>query len=121
MKERIQKVLGNAGIASRRNIEDMVREGRVAVNGKVMKRLPVLIDPEDDRIEIDGERVRLPGARGSRSSFGRYSNAMSRPIATPHQELPLPGQEPFGALLSTVGSPPRRNTSMPVPASTSRI
>ena len=68
MKERIQKVLGNAGIASRRNIEDMVREGRVAVNGKVMKRLPVLIDPEDDRIEIDGERVRLPGARGSRGA-----------------------------------------------------
>ena len=66
MKERIQKVLGNAGVASRRNIEEMVLEGRVAVNGKVMKRLPVLVDPEEDRIEIDGERIRLPGSRGSR-------------------------------------------------------
>ena len=64
MKERIQKVLGNAGVASRRHIEEMVREGRIAVNGKVMKRLPVLVDPEEDRIEVDGERVRLGGARG---------------------------------------------------------
>ena len=64
MKERIQKVLGNAGVASRRNIEEMVREGRVAVNGKVMKRLPVLVDPDEDRIEIDGDRVRLGSGTG---------------------------------------------------------
>jgi 23S rRNA pseudouridine2605 synthase len=62
VKERIQKVLGNAGVASRRSIEEMVREGRVAVNGKVMKRLPVLVDPDEDRIEIDGDRVRLGNA-----------------------------------------------------------
>jgi 23S rRNA pseudouridine2605 synthase len=66
VKERIQKVLGNAGVASRRNIEEMVREGRVAVNGKVMKRLPVLVDPEDDRIEIDGDRVRLGSGGGGK-------------------------------------------------------
>ena len=70
MKERIQKVLGNAGVASRRNIEDMVREGRVVVNGKVMKRLPVLVDPQEDRIEIDGERIKIAGARGSRGGGG---------------------------------------------------
>ena len=62
MKERIQKVLGNAGVASRRNVEEMVREGRIAVNGNVVKRLPVLVDPEEDRIEVDGERVRIGGA-----------------------------------------------------------
>jgi 23S rRNA pseudouridine2605 synthase len=64
VKERIQKVLGNAGIASRRSIEEMVREGRIAVNGKVRKNLPVLVDAEEDRIEVDGERVRLGGATG---------------------------------------------------------
>lgn len=57
MKERIQKVLGNAGVASRRSIEEMVRDGRIAVNGRIVKRLPVLVDPDQDRIEVDGERV----------------------------------------------------------------
>jgi 23S rRNA pseudouridine2605 synthase len=66
VKERIQKVLANAGVASRRNIEDMVREGRVAVNGKVRKNLPVLIDPDEDRVEIDGDRVRLGAAAGGK-------------------------------------------------------
>ena len=75
MKERIQKVLGNAGVASRRNIEDMVREGRIAVNGKVMKRLPVLIDPAEDRIEIDGERIRLPGRGGGAGGGGKKAAA----------------------------------------------
>ena len=64
MKERIQKILGNAGVASRRNIEEMVRDGRISVNGKTVKRLPVLVDPDEDRIEVDGERVRLGGATG---------------------------------------------------------
>ena len=64
MKERIQKVLGNAGVASRRNVEELVREGRIAVNGKVVKRLPVLVDSDEDRIEVDGERVRIGGPGG---------------------------------------------------------
>lgn len=59
MKERIQKVLGNAGVASRRNIEAMVLEGRVAVNGKIVRQLPILIDPNSDTVEVDGERLKL--------------------------------------------------------------
>jgi 23S rRNA pseudouridine2605 synthase len=61
MKERIQKVLANAGVASRRNIEALVLEGRVAINGRVATQLPILVDPETDRIEVDGERVKLRG------------------------------------------------------------
>ena len=38
MKERIQKVLANAGVASRRNVEEMILQGRVAVNGRVHDR-----------------------------------------------------------------------------------
>ena len=65
MKERIQKVLSGAGIASRRNIEEMVRQGRVAVNGKIMIELPILIDPAKDKVTIDDELVRAQG-RGIR-------------------------------------------------------
>src|SRR5580765_981177 len=63
MKERIQKVLGNAGIASRRNIEVMVRDGRIAVNGDVIRTLPILVDVGKDKIEVDGESIRFKTQR----------------------------------------------------------
>lgn len=55
MKERIQKILANAGVASRRGVEEMVQQGRVAVNGKIATELPILVNPERDRVEVDGE------------------------------------------------------------------
>src|SRR5687768_17862171 len=44
----------------------MVRQGRVTVNGKVLTDLPVLIDPEKDRVTVDGENVRLGRRRGKK-------------------------------------------------------
>jgi 23S rRNA pseudouridine2605 synthase len=69
VKERIQKLLANAGVASRRNVEEMVLQGRVTVNGKVASELPILIDPEKDRVTVDGENVRL-GRRGGKAGGG---------------------------------------------------
>ena len=56
--ERLQKVLAAAGLASRRECEEMILEGRVTVNGKESSTLPVLVDPESDRIAVDGETIR---------------------------------------------------------------
>jgi 23S rRNA pseudouridine2605 synthase len=79
VKQRIQKVLGNAGVASRRNIEELVREGRVTVNGKIVKNLPVLIDPDEDHVTVDGERVRLGRGKGPGTREQRLYLLMNKP------------------------------------------
>jgi 23S rRNA pseudouridine2605 synthase len=71
VKERIQKILANAGVASRRNVEEMVRQGRVSVNGRVVRDLPVLIDSDKDEVTVDDERVRLGRGRGKSASGAR--------------------------------------------------
>jgi 23S rRNA pseudouridine2605 synthase len=55
--ERIQKILAKAGIASRREAERMVAEGRVMVNGKVIETLGFKADPSKDHIKVDGKRL----------------------------------------------------------------
>lgn len=69
MKERIQKVLANAGVDSRRAIEEMVLMGRVSVNGEIRKELPILVNPEKDEIEVDGEPVRLKIERATKRVY----------------------------------------------------
>ena len=75
MKERIQKVLANAGVDSRRNIEQMVLDGRISVNGRILHKLPVLVDPETDQVEVDGERIRLR----DRAAGKRYYVVLNKP------------------------------------------
>jgi len=72
MKERIQKVLANAGVASRRTIEEMIRQGRIAVNGTVMTELPVLINPAKDKVSVDDEPVKLVSRDGEESTQRFY-------------------------------------------------
>ena len=62
MTQRLQKLISAAGIASRRAAEDMIRAGRVTVNGQTAS-LGASADPDTDRIEVDGEPLRLSDKR----------------------------------------------------------
>jgi 23S rRNA pseudouridine2605 synthase len=57
--ERLQKVMAHAGVASRRKSEDLIRQGRVMVNGRVVTRLGTKVDPVRDDIRVDGRRIRV--------------------------------------------------------------
>ncbi len=55
---RLQKYLAEAGIASRRECEELIESGEVAVNGHYITELPVWVDPAADRITVRGKIVR---------------------------------------------------------------
>lgn len=57
MQERLQKIIAQAGIASRRAAEELITEGQVTVNGKVVTELGTKADPEKDHIKVRGKLV----------------------------------------------------------------
>ncbi|WP_376789308.1 pseudouridine synthase [Thermoflexus sp.] len=63
MRERLQKILARAGLGSRREGEELIRQGRVTVNG-TPARLGMSADPERDEIQVDGRRIRIPPLTG---------------------------------------------------------
>lgn len=56
---RLQKFLSRAGVASRRAAESLILEGRVRVNDEVVTELGTRVDPDSDRVSVDGRRVVL--------------------------------------------------------------
>ena len=56
--ERLQRVLAARGVASRRKAEELIRAGRVSVNGKVVTELGTRVDPATAAIRVDGKAVR---------------------------------------------------------------
>jgi len=55
--ERLQKIIANAGIASRRAVEEMMVRGEVTVNGRVVTELGTKADPERDHIKVGGKLI----------------------------------------------------------------
>ena len=60
---RLQKYLARAGVASRRASEDLIRDGRVRVDGDVVTVLGTKVDPHASVVEVDGEQVQLEESR----------------------------------------------------------
>lgn len=55
---RLQKLLAQAGVASRRRAEDMIRAGEVTIDGQVVTELGTQVDPRQQRVEVHGKQVR---------------------------------------------------------------
>jgi 23S rRNA pseudouridine2605 synthase len=58
-QERLQKVLAHAGLGSRRACEELILQGRVSVNGEVVRQLGTRVDRTGVRITVDGEPIQL--------------------------------------------------------------
>jgi len=57
MQERLQKLIAQAGITSRRKAEKLIADGSVSVNGKVITKLGTKADPADDHIKVNGKLI----------------------------------------------------------------
>ena len=60
---RIQKLLSDSGIASRRAVEQMILEGKITVNDNLVTELPCFVDPDKDEIVVNGQAVPKYAAR----------------------------------------------------------
>ena len=61
--ERLQRVLASSGIASRRKAEELIRSGRVSVDGKVVTALGTKVDPLRTKIRVDGNPIQRQSFR----------------------------------------------------------
>lgn len=55
MAERLQKIISQAGVASRRHAEELITAGRVTVNGKIVSELGAKVEPGRDSVAVDGK------------------------------------------------------------------
>ncbi|WP_459841644.1 pseudouridine synthase [Halanaerocella petrolearia] len=55
--KRLQKLMAHAGIASRRKSEEIIKDGRVKINGEVVTELGIKVDPLQDTIKVDGQKL----------------------------------------------------------------
>ena len=62
--ERLQKVLAHAGVGSRRHCESLIAAGRVSVDGVIVRQLGTQVDPDKQRVAVDGEAVRAEVGEG---------------------------------------------------------
>lgn len=74
--ERVQKLMARANIASRRKSEEIIQEGRVKVNGKVIT-LGDKADPEKDTVTVDGQRLKLENFEKRYYVYHKPKNVLS--------------------------------------------
>lgn len=61
MIERLQKYISQAGIASRRHAEELILAGLVKVNGQVVRKMGVKVDPDKDEVVVAGKKIKPQG------------------------------------------------------------
>ncbi|MEK6407275.1 MAG: pseudouridine synthase [Acidobacteriota bacterium] len=107
MLERVQKIIANAGISSRRAAEEMMRRGEVTVNGKAATELGMKADPERDHIKVRGKLITSIRAQEKRyiliNKLRGYLSSVSDPKNRPLVAHLLPpsarrGLHPVGRL-----------------------
>lgn len=98
---RLQKVLSQAGIASRRAAEDLIFRGRVEVNGEVVAEQGRRVDPTKDVIRVDG--VRVPPQRQTRYLVLNKPRGVLSAMEDPHGRRTLAEFVPDGVRLFHVG------------------
>lgn len=96
---RLQKAMADAGIGARRDCEDMITEGRVKVNGRVVTTLPCFIDPASDTVELDGEVIEFPESVQAAAS--------AKPVARSYTYVLI--NKPKGVITTTNDPEGRRN------------
>ena len=101
MEERLQKFLARAGVASRRKAEELIKEGRVSVNGRVIRRMGEKVDGERDQVRVDTVLVKARHAAPPEISGTVRRRGEPRPEAGA-QGAPLPpgaGPRPDGVYM----------------------
>ena len=98
--ERLQKTLARAGFGSRRSVEDLIREGRVRIGGRIAV-LGDRVDPASDRITVDGALV--PANPDLRYFAFNKPRGVTTTIRDPHAERTLVEFLPRGPRVFPVG------------------
>lgn len=100
---RLQKVMAAAGIGSRRACEALIEEGRVGVNGRTVRKLPVMVTPGEDKVTVDGEALERYMPKAMRQVFAETRDPRKRPLVYVMFYKP-------GATLTTMNDPDQRRT-----------
>jgi len=103
MRERLQKIIARAGIASRRHAEQLILSGQVRVNGRVVTQLGAKADAENDRIEAAGHAV--GPLRSAQQAAGRAAAASREDRETVYLVLHKPP-----GVVATLADPQGRPT-----------
>lgn len=108
---RLQKAMADAGLGARRDCEEMITAGRVAVNGRIVNTLPCFVDPANDEVQLDGEVIELPVPEETTDSTASKSATKTRSF------IYVLINKPKGVITTTSDPEGRRNVLDLVPQS----